>query len=345
MKPFYVILSLLLFVSCETEVDYDYSDFEREPVVNSILSTDSGFNVDLHWTKSVFDDADFQHIENARVTMHNVSSNIYSHLSYNGDGQYVADNKPAEGQEYVLYVDIGKERLWATTQIPHNLDANVKVETDYKDGSFSSFSIDLEILDNPNEENFYIYEVVKRVVGCHEADEDKVGDNLGQSDNGSDDTENGTVDDSGQTRDSSVIAAPGIEDYETIESYTNQTDFESKNLNATSFVSDRDSEFDDNNKFTTSIVLTKEEIENDNDNRKIEDIILEDDSCEEEHIEYALKIMTVSAELFDYLKSVDLSNQQQRVNTSNTIPVNIESNIENGLGIFGGVNVQIFPIQ
>ena len=344
MRLFLIIIGFLLFVSCESEIDYDHSDFEKSIVVNSLLSTENNLGVQLSWSKSIFDNSDFMQIDSADVVMQNLENGRIYRLDQNEEGIYTSNIIPEEGFSYGLAVDVtGHERVTAMTQIPHNLDAEVFVERLGTEDNFEGFEIAIEIEDDPSEDNFYIYEVVKKTVACDskpetnnpEEQETKPEEEGEETEEGEEEEQEPEVD---------VEPTNEIINASSIQGYTNETQFNSKNLNETSFISDRDDNFSDN-KFTASISLSREEIENDNENKNISSILSSGEECEGERIQYAVKIMTVSPDLFDYLKSVDLSTQQQRPNTSASVPVNIESNIINGLGIFGGINVQIFPID
>ena len=64
-----------------------------------------------------------------------------------------------------------------------------------------------------------------------------------------------------------------------------------------------------------------------------------------ENPRFNLKIMAVSKDLYEYLRTYELYKQTEIAITSTSQPVHVYSNIENGLGIFGGYNLKEFPIE
>ena len=62
-------------------------------------------------------------------------------------------------------------------------------------------------------------------------------------------------------------------------------------------------------------------------------------------VKLQLRILTVSKELFEYLKSVETFYQSNNTNTSSVNPVDIKSNVENGLGIFGAYELTLIDIN
>lgn len=66
---------------------------------------------------------------------------------------------------------------------------------------------------------------------------------------------------------------------------------------------------------------------------------------ETEEIKLQLRILSVSEELFEYLKSVEAYYQRNRPNTSSVHPVEIHSNVVNGLGIFGAYDQTLIDLN
>lgn len=58
-----------------------------------------------------------------------------------------------------------------------------------------------------------------------------------------------------------------------------------------------------------------------------------------------VRVMTVSKELYEYYKSVEIYRLRGTTNSSITQPVDIYSNVEGGLGIFAGLAVEDVPIR
>lgn len=336
MKNFLFILSLLAISACEKELDYEFGEFQKSVVVNSILSTDSNFNVSLSYSKSIFSVGDFEMISNAEVKIKNTTNGQSIIMESLGDGTYTYANQPIEGHSYELEVTIdGQEKvIEANTYVPDSLDAVVDVAPIFIGEEFQEFSIDIVIEDNPDVENYYIYEVIRNnKYDCHEPKEDDPSDDPVPDPNGPDvpDQNSEPLND-----DNADVISPVTGDFLTPDGYTNQNNINKKN-DGSGFISDK--EFS-NNKFKTSFSITKEDIRDDNSEQ-----IINRECLDENESPYSLKVMTVSADLFDYLKSVDFFNQSISNDTSIKQPVTIITNIENGVGIFGGVNVQIYPIK
>jgi len=70
-----------------------------------------------------------------------------------------------------------------------------------------------------------------------------------------------------------------------------------------------------------------------------------DPDSEDNGVVLTVRVMTVSKDLYEYFKSVEIYRLRGTVNSSITQPVNIHSNIEGGLGIFAGLTVKDLPIK
>lgn len=64
-----------------------------------------------------------------------------------------------------------------------------------------------------------------------------------------------------------------------------------------------------------------------------------------EQLDLKLRVLSVSEELYNYLKSVEESYRSQNINTSSVNPVEIDFNITNGLGIFGAYKQKLVDIE
>lgn len=58
-----------------------------------------------------------------------------------------------------------------------------------------------------------------------------------------------------------------------------------------------------------------------------------------------VRVMTVSKDLYEYYKSMEVYRLRGTINSSITQPVDIHSNVENGLGIFAGFTAKEIPIR
>ncbi len=58
----------------------------------------------------------------------------------------------------------------------------------------------------------------------------------------------------------------------------------------------------------------------------------------QDSVKLMLRLLSVSPELYEYSKSVELYNINRNIGSNQSSPLEIYSNVENGLGIFGGYN-------
>lgn len=65
----------------------------------------------------------------------------------------------------------------------------------------------------------------------------------------------------------------------------------------------------------------------------------------ETDLKLQLRVLSVSKDLYNYLKSVEASYRSQNLNTSNINPLDINSNVEGGLGIFGAYKMHLIDIE
>ncbi len=104
-----------------------------------------------------------------------------------------------------------------------------------------------------------------------------------------------------------------------------------KSLNDPSFLSDKD--FNEN-RYNATIDISQL--------YRSSNTTGDDPGVTPEQKRFELRVMAVSEELYKYLRSVDLYAKLQIKNTSQAQPADIFTNIEDGLGIFGGYNLKIF---
>jgi len=70
-----------------------------------------------------------------------------------------------------------------------------------------------------------------------------------------------------------------------------------------------------------------------------------DDTDEDADVLLKVRAMTVSKDLYEYFKSIEIYRLRGEINSSITQPVDIYSNVEGGLGIFGGLTSEILNIE
>ena len=158
----FFILSLTFIFSCEEEITLGSETSQRQIVINSIISTDSTWNVNLSYSKSIFSSSDFNFITDATVKVTNLTNSQSFFLKNLGNGDYQRGLKPTEGHTYELEITtIEGKRANAVTYVPSVLQVEVMKNDAIDENGNETIEIDIEIEDNPLEENFYVWEIVE----------------------------------------------------------------------------------------------------------------------------------------------------------------------------------------
>ncbi len=316
MKKYIYILIVFSIVSCERELTLDSSNFEKQIVVNSTLSADSTFTVDLAYSRFITD-TNTEYVDDAQVSIMDLTSNRSYALINSGDGRYINPNVAIKSHDYKLSVMSNyNQHLTGYTCIPQDLMVDISVDTIYDNNFFiNELNIGVEIANDPNSDNFYSFELLpylKRVV-----DLDSIYDNTPIVDFVSN-------------------SLPQFTDASSTDLFKNlnifsDKEFEGKDVSTSFSFGREDISFGDN-----------EESDRSESNNNTSEVNVNGIKYVQA---YAVRIMAVSPELFDYMQSYEIYNQQSSINSSNSQPSKIEFNIENGLGVFGGTNIQIIPIN
>ena len=295
------ISCLTLFLSCEEEISLSSETSQRKIVINSIISTDSTWNVNLSYSQSIFDNGDFDYIQAASVKVTNLTNEQSFFLKNVGEGDYQRGLKPNEGHTYELEITTHEgETARAVTYVPSVLQVEVMKKDAVDENGKNTIEIDIEIEDNPEEENFYVWEIVEtRIIEAE------------------------------------IVEEPINIDFElAAEHDSTEVDSELKSLNSLLFISDDNF---NGKKYSTKLTLGNDVINKGEEGG--------DDVNNLEVPRFSLKIMAVSKDLYEYLRTYELSKQNEIQISSISQPVNVYSNIENGYGIFGGYNLKEFPIE
>lgn len=117
MRPQIICLLLLVvFSSCMRDLNFDLQQGAQKIVVNALFSEDKPWAVQLNYTKDASDSSD-RFIEDARVTILSGSDEII--LSHIGKGRYTSDLYPKVNVMYELKVEIpGKPVVTASSSAP-----------------------------------------------------------------------------------------------------------------------------------------------------------------------------------------------------------------------------------
>lgn len=300
MKKLIYILPLLILIACEETITINGTESARQIVINSIISTDSTWNVNLSYSQSIFDDKEIEFIEYASAKVTNLMTGQTFFLKNTGNGDFRRALQPSEGHAYELEINtLDGKTATAQTYVPSVLKVDV-VKNDLLDSEGNqSIEIDIEIEDNPNEENFYVWELVE---------------NKRES----------ITTEPGESTNNKVQALDGPESNSTVDL---------KSLNSPLFISDNNF----NGKTYSAKITVGDDVLN--------SVVGEPSSDGPEYPRFKLRIMAVSKDLFEYLRTYEIYKQTEIKITSIAQPVEVYSNIENGLGIFGGYNLKEFPIQ
>lgn len=337
MRTLYIILFVsLAFFSCEERRDLDVIDFEKKVVLNAIISTDSTWHLNLSYTKSIFDTGEFEMISDASVHVLNKTNGQSFFLDEKRNGRYCRQLNPTEGHEYELKIEIeDRPLIKASTYVPSVLNVDVISQAIIDTDGLPSIEIDIEIEDNPNEENFYVWELKPYVTNS---------DNVTEGNSEIEIPEIHTLEAS--VPDSLVltpirteISKDNIFSLVTNDKYTDTSDSRTKSFNSPSFISDKESK---EGKIINRLVLDNEVL-NDLNAESIE-IEQEDNNNAEDRVPiFQLSVKAVSGELYKYLQTYE-AYKTEATNTSIVAPTNIYSNIDNGSGIFGGYSLKTFNI-
>jgi hypothetical protein len=328
---------LVFFISCEERRDFELNDFKKEMVLNAIITTDLIWDVDLSYTKSIFDETEFSQIDHASVKVVDLVTDQSFFLNLKKTGHYGRQLHPVEGHTYKISVNVPeREELSAITYVPSVLDVKVNSTVLSFDDEIESVELDIEITDNPDEQNYYVWELVAVDPLLFTESSQEAGTKAiatGERIQNRNDIE---IEVSNQeTKPINELSPKNIFTFDKFESI--ETPYQRQDLNTPSFISDEEAE---GGKISNKLIIN---------NSVFATSLLNETGTNSESIEsliplFELKIMAVSSDLYNYLKSYEIYKQSDIKNTSFSDPVIIYSNIENGLGIFGGYNLKSFYI-
>ncbi|WP_296622644.1 DUF4249 family protein [Marivirga sp.] len=141
MRYYLSIFWLIIFSSCTTLVESDFEDYSDYHVVNCILSTDSQIVINVSKSfglQSKQPDYEGQ----AEIDMY-INDNFHSSLTYQNEGDYIAEVTAKEGVEYRFVVQIpNRESFSIQKKIPV---ASEILSIDHKE----NFAIDEEGVSTP----------------------------------------------------------------------------------------------------------------------------------------------------------------------------------------------------
>ncbi len=104
MNKYYIIPILLIFTACTRIVENDFKDFSDFHAVNCILSADSQIVVNVSKTLGL-NKTQVEYEEQAEIDLY-INGSFHSTLTYQDEGNYIAEVIVEEGKEYKFIVQI-----------------------------------------------------------------------------------------------------------------------------------------------------------------------------------------------------------------------------------------------
>lgn len=314
-------IAFIVLVSCETEVLYDKTDYEAYVLANSIVSTDSTWKVDLHYSKSIFDNDDFRPVQDAQVCITVLQQEGDEQeeiqkftLDDNGNGSYTRGSFPTEGKTYRLDVNIDGEVTTAETYVPELSDVEIlelRVVSFGENDVEESLELDLSIGDDASKNNYYAWDIALIDSGNDYDFTEEL--------TGGENPEEGRIDDPVDPKIGTPqpVVRPSLTRNPTISAVPFR--------NSTGKVTIGESVAEGSK--LKQILTSKKERENNN--------------IEYNGPTYKLRVWAISYDYYHYLISI-----QQSAPASTDVPfINPYSNIENGGGIFAGYNLKEILIE
>jgi len=304
MRAFSIILMSLFIFSCQEEIELDNTDFTPQVYVESIISSGSSMRVNIGETKPLGATYD-SYTRNADVKIFDATLEQFIPLEFHSNGDYISNVEAVDGHDYDLYISVpGYDPISSSTCIPKNINVgNESLVMTYNTlNELETIEINVEIENDPDVEDFYSMEVFSYQAKVEEQIE---------------------------------VKPPVVTTNEQPSLTFAIEKFDLKGLN---IFSDTESP---GSSINANIKILKEDF------GQIRKEIEDEDSKEEDPEEpchnaefetrYYVKIVAVSEDLFNFLKSQEINNYH-----NNLVPVTSHNfNIDGGAGIFGGENVQI----
>jgi len=165
VKSILILLTIGLFLpSCQKDLSTNQGSFESSLVVNSQFSPDGLWCISVSNTKDILDSKSvIENIDDATIILEDRSLNIDIPVVNEGNGQYKSKGfLPEEGHQYEIFVQKdGYKTARAFTYVPSN--ASVIISKKEEDNSFNEklvYKLSIEIEDDPNQQNYYVWELV-----------------------------------------------------------------------------------------------------------------------------------------------------------------------------------------
>ena len=159
-KNIFLIIIVLLIISCEKEVVIPIEYTQQKLVVNALFCTDSLWEVELSASKYIYDTVDISYINNAQITISDSDGNSFL-LTNMDNGIYKSTNEQPEiGKIYTLNVSHDDyDNVSASNQLPGEIaiDNISWEEPTFVDGDIYR-KINLTFQDSP-EDDYYLIRI------------------------------------------------------------------------------------------------------------------------------------------------------------------------------------------
>jgi hypothetical protein len=160
-----LIISILIFISCEKTIKMDIADKGRKMVVNSIFAADSLLKIQLFESKYILDGSyDYPPLENHSIALFENQTEIET-VGSNEFGEYQFTSKLTERNTYSIaiyspkYGDIAaKSYIPAKTKID-KIEYSTKITGEYGYEYVDNIKFKVTFTNEKNIENFYLIKI------------------------------------------------------------------------------------------------------------------------------------------------------------------------------------------
>lgn len=149
-----IVLAVVL-VGCEKTIDFNGEKSDPLTVVNSIITPDSLFWVEVSKSLHISDAVAFPKVVNAGVDIYE-NGKFVSTLKHLHDGFYSGDFKPVAGKEYEIKVETGEVNVSAKTTIPETVKiTSLKLDSVQDQDGMENTELTLRFNDPEEMKNYY----------------------------------------------------------------------------------------------------------------------------------------------------------------------------------------------
>ncbi len=125
------VVVTLLMAACEQmkkEIDINISDAEKHIVINGIINPDSLITVRISQSQNILDDSKINYLTSADVKLYE-NDVFVEYIQHKDTGVFKSTIKPEIGKEYKITVDYGKMKTAIATTLLKEANKILKVDT------------------------------------------------------------------------------------------------------------------------------------------------------------------------------------------------------------------------